>query len=362
MQLRIAQHWVDAMVLPPHHLEIDGREQGGADVVSYELHRGPVRESFWRLTATDAITARLLTQVKLSTIPDDVGEIRIPVDFQWRDFRAMALVKHEDRPAKVLLQFRPHLLAWSGPYAFATVVDTIRGIAADRGEADFQEITTDDDGTFTFHMTEQGMTIGACIDPAVKRLEFYRDELEKRLQVESNGLTISFNFPQEVRVACEQYLLYFGDFLANIGVSVQTGIREDAGRVLFSVTPEDSQHALSTIREALSVYLALPGAPLMESSVAEPETLRLLANIHHLKGQMQLAKAQLQAQTATIDAQRLVLDLQQTFARANVVTPAPIGDREELLGGTVTLTRYQGKGFEISLAEVFRRLRALFGR
>lgn len=313
------------MILPPHHLEIDGREHGGADVVSYELHRGPVPESFWRITVTDAVTSRLLMQLKLSAIPDDVGEIRIPVDFKWRDFRATALVKHENRPAKVWLQFRPHLLAWSGPYTFATLVDTIRSIAADRRETDFQEITTDDDGTFTLHMTAQGLTIGSCINPAVKRLEFYRDELEQRLQVRSDGLTISFNFPQEVRVACEQYLLYFGDFLANIGVSVQTGIREDAGRVLFSVTPKDSQHALSAIREALSVYLALPGAPLTESRVAETETLTLLANIHHLKGQIQLAKAQLQAQAATIDAQRLVLDLKQTFASANVVTPPPIG-------------------------------------
>jgi len=35
-------------------------------------------------------------------------------------------------------------------------------------------------------------------------------------------------------------------------------------------------------------------------------------------------------------------------------------DKEEFLGGAVALTKYQGKGVEINLAEIFRKLKRLF--
>jgi hypothetical protein len=71
----------------------------------------------------------------------------------------------------------------------------------------------------------------------------------------------SDRFPPAIRTACEQYLLYFVQFLEDLGVSATAEIKEDAKRVLFSVTPTDGCAALQQIREALEVYLKLPEMP-----------------------------------------------------------------------------------------------------
>jgi hypothetical protein len=41
------------------------------------------------------------------------------------------------------------------------------------------------------------------------------------------------------------------------------------------------------------------------------------------------------------------------------VTPTP-KDKEELIKDTLSLIPYQGKGFEVNLPEIFRRLKRLF--
>jgi hypothetical protein len=38
----------------------------------------------------------------------------------------------------------------------------------------------------------------------------------------SNSLVAHFNFPESVRVPCEQFLLYFGQFLKDVGVKATT--------------------------------------------------------------------------------------------------------------------------------------------
>src|SRR5215469_11433116 len=61
-----------------------------------------------------------------------------------------------------------------------------------------------------------------------------------------------FTFPAPIKSACEQYLLYFGQFLSDLGIQTQTELAENAARVLFSVTPIDATQALSQIRDALA--------------------------------------------------------------------------------------------------------------
>ena len=48
-----------------------------------------------------------------------------------------------------------------------------------------------------------------------------------------------FEFPDAVRVPCEQYLLYFAQFLRDLGVEASSELRHEVGMVLFSVTPTD---------------------------------------------------------------------------------------------------------------------------
>src|SRR6185437_3359491 len=74
-----------------------------------------------------------------------------------------------------------------------------------------------------------------------------------------SSLVAWFDFPAPIKTACEQYLVYFVQFLEDLGIKANSEIKEDAGRVLFSITPVDGQSALGRIKEALEIYLETAG-------------------------------------------------------------------------------------------------------
>jgi DNA-binding transcriptional regulator LsrR (DeoR family) len=109
-----------------------------------------------------------------------------------------------------------------------------------------------------------------CSPTEVSRLlkraqEYNIVEFKVKTGLNNESVQLSFDFPKEVRIACEQYLLYFGQFLSDLGVSADTAITHEAGKVLFTVTPTDRDTALEKIREALDTYLQLPSQPLSEA-------------------------------------------------------------------------------------------------
>lgn len=188
-------------------------------------------------------------------------------------------------------------------------------------------------------------------------------------RVGQESVVTHFNFPDEVRVACEQYLLYFVQFLEDLGVRATAELHHEAGEVLFAVTPEDKDEALDKIRDALGTYLSLAASPVDTASVlqSEIEVQRLAANIQHLQGQLTLAHAVLQSKDATIQLQQATINLQRRMLGGEVmlesvkdVTPKPKG--EETLGGLVEITDIELKGVTLKLSEVFRRLRKKFGK
>jgi len=161
----------------------------------------------------------------------------------------------------------------------------------------------------------------------------------------------TFKFPPEVRAPCEQYLMYFGQFLRDLGMSAETHLREEAGSVLFSVTPTEGSEALARIQQALGVYLELPTQVegLAGGGGAELAVQRLEANILHLRAQLLLSQATVQAHQATI----------QLLQAAGAVRQALPGT--SFLGGAVSLVPIEGHGVRVDLPDLFRRLREYFG-
>jgi hypothetical protein len=202
-------------------------------------------------------------------------------------------------------------------------------------------------------------------------LEFHQ-EVERSLKwspFTENSLVAWFEFPEAIKVPCEQYLQYFVQFLRDLGVEANSELKQQAGHVLFSVTPVDKEDALESIRDALDIYLRLPSSPLNDFGTAgDAEIQRLAANILHLKGQLQLARAVLQANNATIQAQHFTIGQQQQLlsdqiVERSVVKVDPVSaNTESLLGGRLSLGEYQGKGVAVNLAMLFRDLKKLFKR
>lgn len=211
-------------------------------------------------------------------------------------------------------------------------------------------------------------------------------ELEARIKValrkagrspDSNGeaadneagdsISVLFDFPEEVRVPCEQYLLYFGQFLRDLGVQATSDLTHEAGQVLFTVTPADPRAALDKVRAALEVYLRLPTSPVGGAIHEEIAVQRLEASVLRLQGDLRLASAELQAKNMTIEAQQLIIQTQKGLLSGEIVlnsmkdiTPKEEEDKEKLLGGIVALATYKEKGVEVNLAELYRKLKGLF--
>ncbi|ALF54938.1 hypothetical protein ACX27_22300 [Nostoc piscinale CENA21] len=105
------------------------------------------------------------------------------------------------------------------------------------------------------------------------------------LKAQSNAVVVKFNFPDEVKVACEQYLLYFVQFLHDIGIEATAELKEQAESILFSVIPKNKEEALENIKIALGIYLRLPTNPTLNTLTFPEhniEVQRLVANIYHL--------------------------------------------------------------------------------
>ncbi|HMS43595.1 MAG TPA: hypothetical protein PKE69_25430, partial [Pyrinomonadaceae bacterium] len=118
-------------------------------------------------------------------------------------------------------------------------------------------------------------------------LNYYHEEalrnFETNVRFESrSSITSVFIFPLEIKEYCEQYLLYFGRFLQDLGLNATSSLKEEVGKVLFSITPTDDVEALDKIREALAVYLKLPESPIVyDDSFAAMRLQQQIENLQH---------------------------------------------------------------------------------
>lgn len=215
--------------------------------------------------------------------------------------------------------------------------------------------------------------IGDQITRCSEFLRQVHQETEKSLsaKLRADSVVMYFDFPGEVRIACEQYLLYFVQFLHELGIDAAAELKHDPGGILFAVTPTTAQDALDKVRLALDIYLRLPSGSIKDASSADGiEIQRLAANIQHLKGQLALASAIIQTKDATIETQRITIEHQLRLSSGEIVLdslkvsnePPGAADKEEIVDGIFSITKYQGKGFELNLAEIVRRLKEFFHR
>ncbi len=142
-------------------------------------------------------------------------------------------------------------------------------------------------------------TILICHNKTINNLKNFKDE---------NSLSLLFNFPEELKVPCEQYLLYFAQFLRDLGINATSDLKEEAGKVLFSVTPTDDIEALDKIREVLAVYLNLPSSPIVynESFAA----MRLHQQIDNLQYSQRMAEREIRSSERELRLAQTVIESQ----------------------------------------------------
>jgi hypothetical protein len=212
-----------------------------------------------------------------------------------------------------------------------------------------------------YQVKDPEATIGAELSTHRERVQKFLDQAVAYLtqNLDRESLAVSFDFPESIKTACEQYLLYFGQFLNDLGVSATTALTHEMGQVLFTVTPTNRTEALDKIRQALDLYLELASSPLSDSANETIAVQRLEASVLRLRSDLKLAAAELQAKEATIKAQNLVIGILNGDVLIDAVrdvSPKP-EDKEDVIPGLVSLSTYKEKGLEVNLGEMFRRLK-----
>jgi|SRR5579864_5209586 len=184
-----------------------------------------------------------------------------------------------------------------------------------------------------------------------------------------DSLVTFFRFPPGIRSCCSQYLLYFVQFLEDLGIKADSEIKEHAGRILFSVTPADGPGALGKIKEALEVYLDLPRNPEFNATAGEFSDIavsQLKANVFFLQSQLSLAQALLETKSATLEALNFtVYQQKQLLIGLSADQSAPNStkrtENEPVVGDTVSVKPYEGKILRVDLPTILRRLKRSFG-
>ncbi len=208
-----------------------------------------------------------------------------------------------------------------------------------------------------------------AIDELELHLKNLFDKTNKALlrKIDDDSLITFFQFKDSASIASKQYLIYFAQFLADLGIDADTELTQQAHKTLFKVIPKDKNQSLQQIKEALDVYLAASGmeAAKLNSLVAESNDIAIqqwLATISHLQAQLHLANAIISAK----DAESQYLRETNLHYKNQLLLSAPVPEnttteKVEVIPGIVSVSQYDGNGITINIARLVKMLKRKLG-
>jgi hypothetical protein len=349
---------VDGEVIPPEHVQVTTRSagsgvvdvlvNGGRELTNRVLSSAPreIADTIGMLTITMATQQHLGHHyIKLTRVQYfQLKRVQPRLSFQF--VMDVANFKQLWSPSEYRTMFWRLFTAEPIPGLTQSEDLFMYGIGLDT------LLSPDDLGLSLVHLVERWK-------PTVDALH-ERTRLELAEQVRADAVVTQFAFPSHLRVACEQYLLFFIQFLAELGIDATADMRHEAGELLFSVTPKEGAEALDRVRRALELYLELPKSinpATVPMGGLDIPTQQLYANLQFLNAQMSLAQAQIQARDATIQAKDATIEAQRhtinMLAHSGAIVAESVRsvsviekgqEKETIMGGTVSITPYKKEG------------------
>lgn len=349
---------------------------------------GDSDEKFLRVSVSDVDASKKLSALSFDQLKqyfnqiefdlhEPIGNVVYSVTLTFRDYS-------DDENEHIFATLNPELSSWSKPWSFNQYFSAFSAefAACNRSDLEISSLEhqySDESGVEVKAFPTTNVRVSEIIDDLIAFLRDVHEATERGLTSNLNrgSLVTFFDFPPAVKVACEQYLQYFIQFLDDLGIEADSQITSDAGRVMFSVTPRSGEEALASIQEALKVYLEIPQHPANSSGFdvnADVAVMQLRANAMHLQSQLMLAQsvhqldqATIRAKTETINAIAMQLSVYQSGQLVQRTSPdvpriaAPVAsskpDSEPLLGQSVKVTVLKIKGLEIDLPSILRSLK-----
>ncbi len=213
---------------------------------------------------------------------------KIEEDFEW------SIKIYFRHGLNIIFSFSPDIAYWKKSYSFAEYKNTFNQIVIDKYSSKLKPefIMYPEEFSDIELSARYNCTSNSFGNDSIKvELNNYKNlfaEVHKevldflKIHGSNNSIYVSLDFPEEVKIPCEQYLLYFVKFLRDLGIYATSNLKEEAGKVLFSVTPTDDIEALDKIREALAIYLHLPSSPIIyDDSFASMRQKQQIDNLQH---------------------------------------------------------------------------------
>lgn len=271
--------------------------------------------------------------------------------------------------------------SWRQPYTVGDLCKAIKRLSPSFKRKGMENRTYKENDNYflTLSFTKRNID-GPLLDEFTRCARVVRQTLHQATDrvhaaIRPSALTLYFRFPKEIQSACAQYLLYFQQFLSDLGIGATAEIKERAHRLLFTVSPTSGKEGLLWVKEALVAYLQLPSltepCARMVSST-DVAILQLDSNICHLKQQLEMSRYVIAAQDTTI---RLLEHTDFRFREETTLSAPDVpaesaipgrrdgGDEgEPLVGRFVSVTSFEIKGFKFNLPELLRALKRRWSR
>lgn len=173
----------------------------------------------------------------------------------------------------------------------------------------------------------------------------------------SNKIVAKFQFAPEAQQACTSYLLYFIEFLRDMGIDADGQIESHESKVLFAVQPKSKDESLTVISQALAMYLSSSEVdtrnitPLVKEldPLTELKIEKLKSEIDRLKSSLRTNEAILRYQDRLLTNSEHVAKLpkQPIEGLSEVYVDDKKLDKGSFLGGGIKLGVYKKAGIEI---------------
>lgn len=252
---------------------------------------------------------------------------------------------------------------WDNPYSISQLANEIERNCKES----FMYIQEDEDAIFNgfgikLRSLDNNEPVGKWINGIIREFELiYEKSVENLInKMNQDSLISYFNFPPEFESACKQYLVYFTDFLRDLGINAESNISTHLEQTIFTVTPKDKDHALELIKETLNVYLSLPTNSEVSTINVINEDIgvqQLISNIQFLNSQLVLGNAILQTKNVTIESLELMNFQLRQILDSREKELEKLNEGEDLIKGIVKVKKFENKGISINLGEVLKRIK-----
>lgn len=171
-----------------------------------------------------------------------------------------------------------------------------------------------------------------------------------------------FSFKPEFQSSCSRYILYFIEFLRDMGIEANSDLKKKGLETLFTIEPTSKDISLKNIKDALCIYLSLPELDSTPPTNQNPDPLiefkieKLSAEISSLKSSKRIQEALFKIQSEKIDDlsnKFLTLEANSPLNGLQSITVKGVTESKDVfLGGAIRLGKFQKLGIEFDWSAI----------